>query len=252
MPLEDADWFPAIQLEEGDVRQYRVDLDSFAKHLRHENGIEGEELDAEGEIIALGRRIVDGFGAIDVYLSLSNVDPSEFSGRCRTLERPQGTKRIVVLTPLTVVVRNSHRQLLESKGITIVALSGDNMKVDWLSVVATLASTALPDGYHAPNQVVFRGIEHTCSLSRKEELFIAKGVVSQFVQIDQVMRIDSDAVWRETFRNTKAQRDRISQFLGRLNNKLAKATPPLRLSFHVVHGKPHIRRHDFSNASQSG
>ena len=88
------DFIEPVALSERDVRQFCVDLPSFIECLRSDNGIQGDGLVVDGNLFAVGQKDLDGFGVVDVYLSLVNDNPQEFARAVavfafRAVSRPQ-------------------------------------------------------------------------------------------------------------------------------------------------------------------
>jgi hypothetical protein len=79
-------------------------------------------------------------------------------------------------------------------------------------------------------------------MTRMDQSFLALAMDEQFLDVARVMNESDNALWDELFRNAKSQRDKISQFLLRVNNKLAKAKPPVPLSFSLKRGDKYIQR----------
>ena len=88
-----------------------------------------------------------------------------------------------------------------------------------------------PDGFHPPRTIIWRGDAYDCELTKQQIAFYTLAVDKAEIDIHLVMHRGKGAVWRESYRNTKRHRDKISQFLSRLNGDLSAAQPPLPVTF---------------------
>jgi hypothetical protein len=78
--------------------------------------------------------------------------------------------------------------------------------------------------------------------------FLGVGLTRAEVDIHDVMGKSGGCVWQERYVNTKQKRDKISQFISRLNTKLLNAKPPLGISFSLQRDADFISRSDPANA----
>ncbi len=104
------------------------------------------------------------------------------------------------------------------------------------------------DGVYPPSTVVWRGGEHQCDLTRREMAFLQLGIVAQEVDVYRLMHPKNGLLWKERYLNAKSARDKISQFISRLNTKLLDAKPPLGISFSLRRDADSISRTDPANA----
>jgi hypothetical protein len=242
----DDDFFDPIPINERDVCQFLVSLPALVDALRQENGIAGEGSALDGNLIAVGQKVLEGFGTVDVYLALQNDDPSEFAARCRGIRRSHGAKRVAVFIPRPVALTNTQRQLLDSQAVLLIPLQpmADNgtLTLDWQSEVIAALAVATPDGFRAPRTVVWQGCEHRCDLTSKEQEFLVLAISEEQIEVPRVMHLGERPLWKRRFRNEKSQRDTISKFLSRLNRKLATAKPAVPLSFSLKRGSQSVQR----------
>lgn len=239
------EFFSPFLLEDCDVRQFRISLPALIGRLRSENAIDGTDMPADGGLITVGQKVLEGYGTIEVYCALPNDDPTEFAARCRGIRQLKGIKKIAVLVPRLAALTHSQRQILDNNNVILVPLiplaDRGTLAIDWNAVIAGPAA-ALSDGIHAPDTLVWKGREHKRAMTRMDQSFLALAMDEQYLDVARVMNESENALWGEHFRNTKSQRDKISQFLLRVNNKLAKAKPPVPLSFSLKRGDKYIQR----------
>jgi hypothetical protein len=88
-----------------------------------------------------------------------------------------------------------------------------------------------PDGFYPPRTIIWRGDAFDCELTKRQIAFYTLAIDKAEIDIHLVMHRGKGAVWREPYRNTKQHRDKISQFLSRLNNDLSATQPPLPVTF---------------------
>jgi hypothetical protein len=242
----DDEYFDPITLTESDVRQFQFSLPGFVEFLRKENGICGDGITADGNLITVGQKNLEGYGDVEVYLALENSDPCKFFTLCRSIRITQGIKKVVLLIPCPVSLTNAQRQLLDSQGIILISLlqgaDHGTLALDWQSRVIAASSIVTPDGFRAPRTIVWKGCEHTCDLTKKEQAFLTIAISEEFIEIARVMHSGDHPLWKSRFRNEEKQRDTISQFLSRLNRKLASAKPIVPLSFSLKRGRSYIQR----------
>jgi hypothetical protein len=240
------DFIEPVALSERDVRQFYVDVPNFVECIRSENSIQSDGLVADGNLFAVGQKDLDGFGVVDVYLSLVNDIPHEFAARCRGIRLARGVKAAVVLIPRPVALTNTHRQVLDTQGIILVPLLSaaehNSLAVDWQREVVAASTAAIADGFHAPDTVVWKGNEHKCRLARREQNFVTMAIGKTFIEVSLVMHLGENALWKQRFHNDKSHRDTVSQFLSRLNRKLAGAKPVVPLEFSLKRGSTYIQR----------
>jgi hypothetical protein len=108
------------------------------------------------------------------------------------------------------------------------------------------------NGVYPPSTIVWHGTEHVCKLTKKEMAFLGVGLTREEVDIHEVMRKPGGCVWQERYLNTKGKRDKISQFLSRLNTKLLDAKPRLGMSFSLRRDSDCISRNDPTSLAADG
>lgn len=106
-----------------------------------------------------------------------------------------------------------------------------------------------PDGVYEPRTIVYGGRPHDCEMTAMEAAFLRAALFVAETDIGALMHGVTGAVWREGYSRTK--RNRISQLLTRVGNKLLAASPPLRVKFVLLRGMSHISRLDFSNGAKA-
>lgn len=253
--LDEDNFFTPFPIDERDVRQLHVSLANFVAALRQVNDIYGEGSSSDGNLIVIGQKFLEGFGNIEVHLALVNDDPIEFATRCRGLRSSPGIKKVVVLMPRPVSLTNGQRQLLDQQGVQLISLhqlSGKGeLALDWQVHVIAASAMVKQDGFRAPRTIVWKGREHTCDLTSKEQDFLAIAVGDEYIEVHRLMHAGERPLWKGTFRNVKSQRDKISKFLSRFNRKLATAKPAVPLSFSLKRGSQAVQRRElrFSSAS---
>jgi hypothetical protein len=173
--------------------------------------------------------------------------------RCRAIQRPQAIKKVVVLTPCPVALSNSQRELLDGRGVTIISLSPasdpESLVIDWDGQVIGPPRDRTADGVYSPNVIVFQGKEHRCDLTKRELAFMALALRNEEIPLGNVIHRGQDALWKESFKNDQKTRDKVTQFLSRLNTKLATATPQFPFLLSLPRHSSSICRNVESNAA---
>lgn len=204
------DFCQPVPLEEEDLRQYAVSAAGLVEKLRRESGIAGEGFHADGGLVSVGEKSVDGFGVVDVYLSFPNEHPDVVLGRLRRLENPHG-RRVVLLTPGPVPQVTEHRRILADAGIVLVSLQsvaqGDTLVLNWHS--ALVMQETLPPGAGAAVAVkrsVARSVGTQAAVDAVHDYIAAKVLTltqfgNQFQTTDRTIRrfLKSGKMRRATF-----------------------------------------------------
>ncbi len=90
------------------------------------------------------------------------------------------------------------------------------------------------DGVYQPGTVVWQGKKFACELTKGQLRFLERGLKAKDIPVTTVMNRKDGLVWKQMYKNDKGTRDKISQFLSRLNKRLAQAIPPtLGMTFHL-------------------
>ncbi len=239
------EYFDPFLLDDRDVRQFRISLPALIDRLRSENAIDGTEASADRGLITVGQKELEGYGTIEVYCALPNDDPAEFASRCRGIRQLRGIKKVAVLVPRLAALTHSQRQILDNNNVVLVPLlplaDRGTLAIDWNMVIAG-TDARLTNGICAPNRLVWEGREHEFAMTTLDQRFLALAIDEQYLDVARLMNESKDALWSEHFRNKKSQRDKISQFLLRVNNKLARAKPPVPMCFSLKRGDKYIQR----------
>jgi len=111
-----------VPLSEDDVREYEVSLPKLAEKLRRECGISGAGFCSDGGLVALGQKETGGFGLVQVYLSVPNIDEDALLSRCRRARPKAEGGKAVVLVPRGAALSPEVRDELESLGVMVVPL----------------------------------------------------------------------------------------------------------------------------------
>lgn len=245
-------YFDPIPIEEDDARQFHISLLAFVDSLRRQNAIVGSDAVGDGKLISIGQKTLDGYGTVDVYLAIENTDTQEFIARCRAVQRPHGIKQVVILTPCAIPLANTQRELLDARGVSVVSLAPAStlgkLAIDWDEQVIGPTEGRTGDGVYPPHSLVLRGREYRCELTRRESAFMALALRADEIPLGTLIHRGQDALWQETFRNNQVTRDKVAQFLSRLNKKLAATTPPFPVIFALPRNITSIRRMAESNA----
>ena len=132
---DEHDYFDPIPLTEDDVRQYEISLPKLATVIRQANGIEGTGFVNHHGLIPMGEKALDGFGNLDVFFSIPNLDEDEFIARCRRADRAIDAAGIVILTPCSITLSPEKRLQMEHLGIVAVAMTTNSrpnaFSLDW-------------------------------------------------------------------------------------------------------------------------
>ncbi len=244
------EYFTPIPLVEDDVRQYSVSVPNLIELVRKENGIEGDGDAADAGLIPLGQKILNGYGVVEVYLSLPNIASRELAARFLSLTKPSGVKKLAVLLPCALRLPAQDRQLLDSRGISLVVLSTladrGSLVVDWESQVIGPLADGQADRVVAPGLVVWKGREHRChpnhELTKKQMAFMSVALQNDEVSLDMLIHRRAGAVWKGTFRDDQPTRDKVTQLLSRTNSNLAKMTPEFPFYFSLPRNRRTIVR----------
>lgn len=250
--LDGDEYFAPIRLSDSDVRQCSVSVPKLVELIRQQNGIEGDGETPDTGMIPVGQKTIDGFGPIEIYLSLPNSDLRHLAAACLSLIKPAGVRKVVVLLPCAVRLPVQERQLLDGKGIMLIALApladGGSLVIDWESHVLAPVEDR-PDGVYPPRTVVVRGREFKCELNKNQMAFMQIALQNDEVELGQIIHRGQDALWNETFSDTRATRNKVTQFLSRLNKKLASARPSFPFFFSLPRGRRSIVRTTDSDAA---
>lgn len=224
---EDA-FFSPVPLVEDDIRQYTIGIPALVAMLRRQNDIEGGDYAEEYGLISVGRRHVDGVGAVDVYLSLANYDTDVFAARCRHLRTPFGVAKTVLLVPFAVTLSATVGNSLDAAGIVIASLwqaaQEGSLAIKWHA----LAESGIDqDAVVSPRKIIYGGREHACDFTAAETAFLAAYLAVKEIDVHQIMHTGKDPVIKGRYQPVEKQRNRVHQFLSRLNTKLADAHVPL-------------------------
>ena len=242
---EDDEYFDHIPLVDDDVQQYRVSVPKLIEVIRKQNGIDGVGDTSGVGLISVGQKTVDGYGAIDVYLSLPNHDVRELATRCLSLDRLDGVKKVVVLLPCALSLPVMDRQLLDARRVMLVALSpiadAGSLVVDWESHLIRSPEDR-PDGVYPPRTIIVRSREYKCDLNAREMAFLGIALGDEEVELGHIIHRGRDALWKETFSDTKKTRNKVTKFLSRLNQKLVAAKPQFPFFFSLPRGRRSIVR----------
>jgi len=135
---DEDDYFDPIPLTEDDVRQYEISLPKLATVIRQANGIEGTGFVNHHGLIPMGEKVLDGFGNLDVFFSIPNLDEDEFIARCRRADRAIDAAGIVILTPSSIALSPEKRIQMEHLGIFTVAMTTNShlnaFLLDWQTI----------------------------------------------------------------------------------------------------------------------
>jgi hypothetical protein len=242
---EGDEYFDPIPLPDDADRQFSISVQKLVDIIRHQNGIEGAGVVAASGTIPLGQKCIEGYGIIEVYLLLPCIDLDRVESQCLSLARPSGIRKNAVLLPAVVRLSSHTRQLIDARGIVLIALGPyadmGSLDLAWKSHV-TGAAADLPDGVHGPNRVVLGGTEYSCDLTKREMEFLAIALGKSEVELGSIIHRGEDALWRETFSDCRETRNKVTQFLSRLNKKLAHAKPPLALCYSLPRNRRSIVR----------
>lgn len=106
------------------------------------------------------------------------------------------------------------------------------------------AAGVRPDGVYPPRTIVYRGREHTCDLTDAEAAFLDRALKGGEVDVHELMRPVDGLAFKERYVANQAKRNRISQFLSRLQTRLLAARPPLGVGLSLPRGKDYVARDD--------
>lgn len=231
--LEEDQFFDPIPLTEDDVRLYRVAVPKLIAHIRVENEIVGDHSEVEAGLIPIGQKQVAGFGTLEVFLSIPNSDTTAFTDRCLGLRKAHGIRLLAVLVPIPITLAVAVREQLNGRDIVLIAIlpctDNGHVRIDWNNLIVSSTTGPRSDGVYPPKTIVFRGREYSCKLNAKEMVFLDIAFRNEEVPISTIYS-RKGPIWEGTFVNEKTCRDKVTQFLSRLNRKLSNASFPLAFS----------------------
>jgi len=135
---DEDDYFDPIPLTEDDVRQYEISLPKLATVIRQANGIEGTGFVNHHGLIPMGEKALDGFGVLNVFFSIPNLDEDDLISRCRRLDRALYAAGIVILTPGSFALSPENRQQMKRLGIITVTITTNSspnpLSLDWPAI----------------------------------------------------------------------------------------------------------------------
>jgi len=242
---DSGEYFDPIPLSEDELLEFRVSVPKLVELICKQNGIESCGVPDEAGLVAIGQKHVDGYGTVDVYLALALGSPDQLASRCLAVFRPTGVKKVVILLPCPVTIPVPQRQLLDTRGIVLVSLlplaDHGRLAIDWEGQV-TATPESRPDGVYPPDTIVVRGCRYKCELSKREMAFLEMALRDEEVELGRLIHRGKGALWKETFRDTQKTRNKVAQFLSRLNRKLADIEPPFPFFFSLPRGRWYVVR----------
>jgi hypothetical protein len=105
-----------------------------------------------------------------------------------------------------------------------------------------------PNGFYAPETIIWHGREHECALTKQEAQFFARAHANDETELQQLMYKGKGAVWNQRYSNVKPKRDAIAKLVSRINNKLADAVPRVPILFSLRRGYDCVGREDLTAA----
>lgn len=136
---DEDDYVAPVPLTDDDVRQYEVSLPKLVSRFRQENDIDGTGFENHNGLVSLGLKTIDSLGTADVYLAFPNDDESVLLSRCRRLDRPTSSQRVVLVTPRGLAISPEGRKVLDSAGVVLasmaLAASKGGLALDWNNLV---------------------------------------------------------------------------------------------------------------------
>lgn len=99
-----------------------------------------------------------------------------------------------------------------------------------------------PDGFYPPRTVVWHGQPHECDLTKGQMAFLQLGLHNIEIDVCMLMHQKTGTVWKERYMHSQSQRDKISQYLSRLNKQFLAARPPLDIEFSLRRGADFVSR----------
>lgn len=247
VPCEDEDYFEPFPLKQEDTWVYEVAVPYLVEHLRRDNGITGTGKPVIQGMQLVGRKDLDGFGTVEVFLCLPNDDSEAFRDRCLALRKPGGVKRLTILVPLPVALAAAESELLDGRGLDVVPLltftDQGHLRIDWANTVLRANAQRRPDGVYG-RTVLVNGIEYRIDLTRREMDFLAVALTCESVPIERIWNRNKklNPLWEGKFVNDRTNRNTLSRFLTDLNAKLARLTPPFPFFFSLPRGEQVIVR----------
>ncbi len=236
---EDDSFFSPVPLTDEDVWQYSISVTQLIRIVRNDNGIEGEKDPTEAGVIAIGQRQVDGYGVVEVYLSLAAGCQNGMVSQCLSLLKPAGVRKLVILVPCPISIAAGNRQLLDARGLVLLPLSPladrGSLAIDWEGMIAGSLEDR-SDGVYPPRTIVVGGREYKCDMNKQEMAFVEIALRDEHVALARLIHRGPDALWQQSFVNTRTTRNKVTKLLSRLNKKLAAIRPPFPFFFSLPRG----------------
>lgn len=191
------------------------------------------------------------------------VDDSAFEAAVSVIPSDRAHPR-VILVPMVRRVPPTLRQRIESQGACVLGLS-DILTIAGGQLVglqrpdqilaaafqAAVGEVQRPDGVYSQSEIIWRGVGRQCQLTVPQMKFLKLGLADAEIDIHKLMHPKHGVVWKQRYQHSKGVRDKISQFISRLNKALADANPPLGIVFSLPRDAQVVSRADpvFADAS---
>jgi len=190
-----------------------------------------------------------------VFLVIA-VDDSAFEAAVSVIPSGRAHPR-VILVPTIRRISSALRHRAESQGACLLGLS-DIMTVyegqliglrrpDEVMAAALQSASAevqRPDGVYSQSEIIWRGVGRQCQLTVPQMKFLKLGLAEAEIDIHKLMHPKHGVVWKQRYQHSKGVRDKISQFISRLNKALADANPPLGIVFSLPRDAQVVSRAD--------
>ena len=190
-----------------------------------------------------------------VFLVIA-VDDSAFEAAVSVIPSGRAHPR-VILVPMARRISPTLRQRIENQGACVLGLSdiltiagGQLVALQRLDETVALAfrtaagEAPRADGVYSQREIIWRGVGHECDLTVPQMEFLKLGLADAEIDIHKLMHPKNGVVWKERYQNSKGVRDKISQFVSRLNKALLGATPALGIAFSLRRDAHVISRTD--------
>src|SRR5690606_22812338 len=123
------------------------------------------------------------------------------------------------------------RQLIEERGIVLISLSQPantgTLQIDWERQVIGLNAGRTADGVYGADTIVWQGREYCCDphheFTKREIKLVTLMLDRSELQLGSIIHRGKDAFWRQIYNSSdQTVRDRVTQMLSRVNNKLRR------------------------------
>lgn len=224
------------------LRQWRVSFEVMARLLGRLMGIPGAPEVRDGDELALnGEWSANGL-TLDLWLTRGPEQAVRLRG--------EGKTRAVLLSARRPDWSDLPGQVAIVGLADVLTIDGGALAIDRERLARKVRlqrqlagiDPGRPDGFYLPGTIIWNRIEHACSLTHQQQRFMSAAMMNERTEIESLMGLDSSAVWRGAYSNSRRCRNKVSGLLTRLNAALELGDPRVPLKFELPDKAPYVRR----------